>query len=400
MKTAATFLLLTLASTAASARQLPTNDPVSEARFHFGVIGFSPSIGLTNAGVDTNVFNEVNNPKQDFTSTTQAGSKAWMRTGKGLLSLEGQVEYVHFSEYESERSFNSNAKGQYELRFNRLRPYGSAATVNTKNRPGFEIDKRVRHYESDYHAGSDFRVASKGAVRLDFRHRDYTIPSDETYQGRNLSAELNRTLKVASLGWRQRLTALTTWVTQVSRESERFDENFIRNSDSFRVSSGFELGQFALIRGNAFVGFRRLTPADGGLIPKYSGVTADVDVSYTAPSQTRLSAAVDRDVQYSYESRTPYYVQTGWTATLTQRVVGRWDARVSGGIDRLAYKPLFDFLPDARTDHVNRFGGGFGYNVAEQVRIGFDVTNYTRRSDLPGREYSGLRAGVSITYGY
>ena len=399
MKTPAFFLLVILASTTAAA-QIPTNDPVAEAPYRLGVVGVAPRLGITNIGVDTNVFNEVNNPKQDFTSTTQGGGQMWLRTGKGLLSADGTLEYVYFSQYSSERSFNSNAKGQYELRFNKLRPYASAATVNTRNRPGFEIDKRVRHYESDYHVGSDLRVASKGAVRLDFRHRDYTIPSDETYQGRNLSEELNRTLKVASLGWRQRLTSLTTWVTQVSKETERFDENTIRNSDSFRVSSGFELGQFALIRGNAFVGYRKLTPADGGLLPEFSGVTADVDVSYTAPTQTRLSAAVDRDVQYSYESLTPYYVQTGWTVRLTQRIIGRWDGQVSGGRDRLAYQALFDFAPAARTDYVNRFGGGTGYRMAEQVRVSFDVTSYTRRSDLPGREYSGLRAGVSVTYGY
>jgi hypothetical protein len=399
MKTAALFLLVTLTSTAAAA-QIPTNDPVAEAPYRFGVLGLAPRIGLTNIGIDTNVFNEVNNPKQDFTTTLQTGGEMWLRTGKGLLSVDGTLESIYFAEYSSESSVNSNAKGQYEFRFNKVRPYASAATINRRDRPGFEIDKRIRHYESDYHVGSDLRVASKGAVRLDFRHRDYTIPSDEVYQGRNLSEELNRTLKVVNVGWRQRLTSLTTWVTQVSKESERFDENTIRNSDSFRMSSGFELGQFALIRGNAFVGFRKLTPADGGLLPEFSGVTADVDVSYTAPTQTRLSVAVDRDVQYSYERRTPYYLQTGWTLRLTQRLVGRFDGQVSGGRDRLDYQALADALPDARTDYVDRLGGGIGYRLGEEVRLGFDVTNYARRSDLPGREYSGLRAGVSVTYGY
>ena len=34
------------------------------------------------------------------------------------------------------------------------------------------------------------------------------------------------------------------------------------NSNSVRLSSGFELGRLALIRGSAFVGFRKLTPAE------------------------------------------------------------------------------------------------------------------------------------------
>jgi hypothetical protein len=393
-------MLFALIPAAATARQIPTNDPVAEAPFRIGVVGISPVFGLRNIGVDTNVFYDVIDPKQDFTTTAIGGAEAWLRTGKGLVSLGGNMEYIYFAEYETERSFNSDAKGQFELRFNKLRPYASAATVNRRDRPGFEIDKRVRHYETDYHAGTDIRIASKGAVRIDYRHRDYRIPSDEIYQGRSLAEELNRTLEVIDVGWRHRLTSMTTWITRVSRESERFEQNTIRNSDSTRVSSGFELGQLALIRGRAFVGYRKLTPADGGLIPEFSGVTADISVSYTAPTQTRLTADVDRDVQYSYERRTPYYVLTGWTATLTQRVVGRWDGQLSGGRDRLAYEAIAGFLPDARTDFVNRFGGGVGYNMSDQVRVSFDVANYARRSDLPGREYNGLRAGISVTYGY
>ncbi len=218
------------------------------------------------------------------------------------------------------------------------------------------------------------------------------------YFGRALNQELNRTLKSAELGWRQRLTALTTWITRMSRESERFEFEDARNSDSFRVSSGFELGRFALIRGSAFAGYRKLTPADGGILPGFSGVTADVDVSYTAPTQTRLGAAVERDVQYSYERATPYYVQTGWTATLTQRVTGKWDAQVSGGRDRLAYQAINP--TDARKDFVGRFGGGIGYAVRDQVRASFDVNSVYRSSEIPGREYGGIRAGLNVTYGY
>ena len=154
----------------------------------------------------------------------------------------------------------------------------------------------------------------------------------------------------------------------------------------------------ALVRGSAFAGYRKLTPAAGGILPEFSGVTADVDVSYTAPTQSRLGIAVDRDVQFSYDTRTPYYVQTGWTASLTQRVTGRWDLQLTGGRDRLAYQSTNPI--DARKDFVGRFGGGIGYAVRDQVRASFDVNSLYRSSELPGREYGGIRAGLSVTYGY
>jgi hypothetical protein len=382
----------------AFAQQVPTDDPVASAAIHLGALGVNPRFVLNNAGVDTNVFNAVDDRQRDFTFTTAPGADIYLRTGRGLLSVSGGAEYVYFQRFATERSINSNATGQYEFRFNRLRPYASAGTLNTKQRPGYEIDVRARHYETDLRVGSDFRFMSKSTARLEFRKLDYKFAGDAAFSGRPLNQELNRTLKAVDLSWRQRLTALTTWVTRASRESERFDLENARNSDSLRFSSGFELGRFALIRGSAFAGFRTLTPADGGTLPGFSGVTADVDVSYTLPTQTRLNAAVERDIQYSYDVQTPYYVQTGWTVTLTQRVTGKWDAQLSGGRDRLAYQSNDESRE--RRDFVGRFAGGIGYAVRDGVRASFDLKSFYRSSEIRGREYGGLRAGLSVTYGY
>ena len=83
--------------------------------------------------------------------------------------------------------------------------------------------------------------------------------------------------------------------------------------------------------------------------------TDNVNVAYTAPTQTRLGVSVNRDIQYSYEERNPYYVQTSWTATLTQRITGRWDGQLTGGQDRLGYRFIVPTV-DSRTDTIGRFG--------------------------------------------
>lgn len=391
-----------LVSNAAYAQQVPgaSEDPVADARFHFGVIAIDPRVAIRNIGVDTNVFNSTTNKQRDFTTTAAPGAAIYMRTGKGLLTIDGDVEIVYFNRFESERSVNSNVRGQYELRFNRFRPYVAAGTLNTRQRPGYEIDARARHFENDYRAGADFRIASKSIARLEFRNAKIAFDGDAVFGGRPLNQEFNRTLKVADLSWRQRLTALTTWVTHFTRETDRFEFGSLRNADTTRLSTGFELGRFALVRGSAFVGYRRLKSADGGLLPSFSGMTADTDVSYTAPSQTRIGIAVNRDVQYSYDVLTPYYIQTGWTATLTQRVIGRWDAQLSGGRDRLAYQSIGGLSALNRNDFVGRFGGGIGYALGDQIRASLDVISFYRSSEIPGREYGAVRAGFSVTYGY
>lgn len=393
-------LLFALVATTAAAQQVPSaaDDPVATARFKFGVIGLNPRVGVQNVGFDTNVFNTTENEQRDFTFTMAPGTQLFMRTGKGLLTLDGAAEFVYFNEFTTERAVNSNVTGQYELRFNRVRPYVSVRSVNTRQRPGYEIDARARHYETDIHTGADFRVASKSTIRIDYRHLDYNFAGDAVFSGRPLNQDLNRNLSALDIGWRQRLTSLTTWVTRITTESERFEFENVRNSDSFRVNSGFELGRFALIRGSAFAGYRKLRAADGGVLPEFSGLTADVNVAYSAPTQTRLSGVIERDIQYSYERRTPYYVQTGWTAILTQRVVGRWDVQLQGGRDRLSYQAVN--VSDQHRDFVGRFGGGIGYAIGDQVRAGFDVQSFYRSSDVPGKEYGSIRAGLSVTYGY
>lgn len=393
-------LLFALVATTAAAQQVPSaaDDPVATARLKFGVIGLNPRVGVQNVGFDTNVFNTTENEQRDFTFTMAPGTQLFMRTGKGLLTLDGAAEFVYFNEFTTERAVNSNVTGQYELRFNRVRPYVSVRSVNTRQRPGYEIDARARHYETDIHTGADFRVASKSTIRIDYRHLDYNFAGDAVFSGRPLNQDLNRNLSALDIGWRQRLTSLTTWVTRITTESERFEFENVRNSDSFRVNSGFELGRFALIRGSAFAGYRKLRAADGGVLPEFSGLTADVNVAYSAPTQTRLSGVIERDIQYSYERRTPYYVQTGWTAILTQRVVGRWDVQLQGGRDRLSYQAVN--VSDQHRDFVGRFGGGIGYAIGDQVRAGFDVQSFYRSSDVPGKEYGSIRAGLSVTYGY
>jgi hypothetical protein len=390
--------LFTCTAKFAKAEQTQTSDDVvANARFKFGVISVDPRLALRDFGVDTNVFNEASGAERDFTVTVSPGADLWLRTRRGLLSLQGNLDVVHFNRYSSERSINSNATGRYEYRFNRFQPYMFGRTVNTRERPGYEIDARARHYETEFGAGTQFRVFSKSYLNVQFRHLQYSFAPEVLYNGRTLNHALNRTRKSVDLGWRQRLTALTNWVVTASTERERFDFESLRNADNTRIVSGFELGRLALVRGSAFVGYRRLAPAAGGLLREFSGLTADTDVNYTAPTQTRIGVTVLRDLQFSYEDANPYYVQTSWTATLTQRLTGRWDAQVSGGRDRLSYEALSG---DGHLDKIGRFGGGMGYQFGEEIRVSFDVLSYYRRSPIPGREYGGTRAGLSVKYGY
>ncbi len=69
--------------------------------------------------------------------------------------------------------------------------------------------------------------------------------------------------------------------------------------------SGLEFKPLALISGSAFLGFRSFSPIEDQL-PGFNGLTAAVDLHYIARDRLRLNAAVDLDVDYSFEPLLPY----------------------------------------------------------------------------------------------
>jgi hypothetical protein len=52
-----------------------------------------------------------------------------------------------------------------------------------------------------------------------------------------------------------------------------------------------------------------------------------------------------------------------------------------------------------RVDHIETYGGGFGYHIGRDMRIGVNVDQNLRLSPVSGRQYRGLRYGIAVTYG-
>jgi hypothetical protein len=389
---------LVLIPSRAVAQQLG-EDPVTNAPVRVGVIGLDPRFNLVNVGVDNNVFNETSQPKSDFTFTVQPSLSIAMRTGRGLLTATGRADAVYFNTYESERSLNTFGHGEYRYELNRLAPFISFSALDTRERPGAEIDARAQRFENTLNVGMDGRIASKSNLRLTVRRASVKFAGDAVFQTRSLENVLNRRASSVEVSWRQQLTSITTFQLLASVGQERFEYSVERNSNSSRADAGFEMGRFALIRGKAFVGYRRLMPTAGGTLPEFAGLTTNVDVAYTAPTQTRVSAILRKDIDYSFEILEPYYVQAGWLLNLTQRLVGRWEARLTGGQDRLSYRQAIVTAQVPRVDTTDRIGGGAGFEVRRGVTIGFMVEWNSRDSTLPGRRYQTTRSFGTVTYG-
>src|SRR5688572_7361999 len=170
--------VLLLLATVAPVLAQTAEDPVETARIQVGPLGLTPSVALTNFGVDTNVFNEVDDPKQDFTFTASPRVDAWFRAGRSRTAIQGSLDLVYFQKYLSERSVDGAVTARLELRGNRVTPWAAGGFASGRQRVGYEIDLRSRQVTKDVALGVEGRLTAKTRVELSAALTEYSFDGD------------------------------------------------------------------------------------------------------------------------------------------------------------------------------------------------------------------------------
>lgn len=397
-------LAASLVSTVSAQTPFAPGEPDPEqVRVRIGPLWLNPTLSLRNIGIDTNVFNDPleQNPKRDFTITMVPTTQLWLRMGPTWISGTIEEQIVWFQKYVNQRSANTRAQGAWRVPLNRLIFNVTGSYLNTRERPGFEIDERAQRTEKGVEGTVEIRALSRtffgvraGKAKVDF-------DAGVVFRDGNLSRELNRTSLSYGLTARHQLTPLTDLVFEASRQEERFTLSPLRDSDSSIASVGMRFDKFALIKGAASVGYRDFRPLQPG-VPAFQGATASVDLTYTILGVTRLGVQATRDVNYSSNVNQPYYLQTGISGSLAQQIFGPLDAVARIGAQQLDYRDRavagLEFV--SRTDTVRSYGLGIGYHMGKELRLGVNVDQQKRRSPLPDHRYEGLKFGSAVTYGF
>lgn len=379
-----------------------SGEPPTNVRIRVGPLFINPTIGVSNSGVDTNVFNEATSegPKSDFTFTAVPAADLWLRLRRSWLTANIREDLVYYQKYASERAANTSYQLGYTLPFNRLILKSSATYVNTRERPGFEIDARSERVQ--YYFGGSLEVRASPKVFVGARAGRTIVDFDKAavFLGASLHDELSRRTTNAGFTVGYRVTPITTVAVDFAREAERFAFAPLRDSDSTLISAGLRFDPAALIKGSATIGYRNYEPLGGG-VPGYRGTTAAVNVSYVFLGITRIGMTLTRDVQSSFDVNQPYYVLTGGTVDVGQHVFGPVDVVARRGLQQLAYRDRDGaaVAVSNRVDHVDSYGGGVGYRLGRNARVGLNIDHNERLSAVDGRRYQGLIFGMSVTYG-
>lgn len=375
------------------------DDPAASARFRVGPVRFTPAISVTNLGVNTNVFNEVDNPRSDTTAAIGPVVNAWMNVGRSRLSGRASGQYLYFDKYADQRAWGTSDDGRWEFPLGRITPFVTGSYTNTRQQQGYEIDVYARQRTNTLGGGADIQVGGKTKVTVSGTRGQVAYDDNATFLGVGLAGTLNHKSDIEQVQVRYTLTPLTTFVVGGLLAQDRFDADPVRDANSTKIMPGLEFKPFALVSGTVAVGYRWFRALDK-TTPDSQGVIATVDARYVI-GPTRLVAKVSRDLTYSFEPDQPYYTLTDLTLSATEQLSSAWDIVGRGGWQSLDYSRFATSLaPVGRVDTVRQYGAGIGYRVGHTVRIGFDTTYYRRRSAAEAdRGYEGYRSGISISYG-
>lgn len=391
---------VTVASALPASAQIttpPPDVPVIQA----GPLGISPTIMLRDIGRDENVFNERDDPKSDFTFTLVPRAEVVFKPRNLRLAYTAATEYVYYREYKSERATNLSSAVRADVTLGWFTPYVLATGTNTRQRLNEEIDLRARHRERVYGAGFGIKVGTRLTLGASGRTTRLRFDEATTFRGEDLARSFDSDLQAIEGSAGLQLTPFTQVSLVVSREQQRFEIARERDSDSLRVTPTFHFSPEAVLNGSLAVGYRRFEPRTSTL-PAYSGFVATATIGTTLFNRHRVETVFGRDIRYSYERDTPYYLATGGTVTVTSQLVGPFDVRLTGTRQLLAYRASRDTLLAARPgdDTVTGYGGGFGYRIRERLRIGLNAEWLGRDSQLsPDREYRNRRIFASLTWG-
>jgi hypothetical protein len=365
-----------------------------------GALQLTPTFVISQLGVDTNVFNSVDDPRSDFTFTMGPELEVVLPQPRFEISARTGVDFVYYKTYGDERGVNFDGQARIDIPVgSRLRLFVEDRYLNTRDRPDLEVDVRSRRYQNEVGVGVRVAILPKIDVGIEGRTAVTEFRNDVEFEGQRLSETLDQEWRAVQASIAYRATPLTTFSVVAEARETAFPNAESRNSHQISITPGVTFSPGALISGRLRLGYRE-TQALDDRVRDDSGLYADVGLSYRLGEATEFDFSVTRELVYAYARAEPYYVAQGYALTVRRALVRSFDVTAGAHRRVLDYSRLAsadDGSPPRETT-VRGLSGGIGYIMNRQTRVGVQVNYQERLSNQPGAPvYNGLRAGLTMT---
>lgn len=382
----------------------PLTAPLVDTEPTVGVLGmgpvkFAPGIMIPEIGWDSNVFDEPESlgPKEDWVVSINPDVSAYSRLRLLRVSAYAGAELTYYNKYESERSAGHQFRLRSDLLLSRVRPFVGWGSVETRTRPNGEIDTRADRQEDELSGGVAFDL-SPSSVVYGSSYLLSTVYESALEDGIDLSQTLTRDTWNYEGGLKTDLTPLLSMQLSASYREDIFKYEPIRNTQSWNGTATFGFAPDAVVNGTVQAGYRDMKVNEPGVKP-YRGLVGNATISYVLLEVGRISAALSRDVEYSFDSLDAYYLGQSLTLAYTHRLFGEVDVQVKGSRGKFNYDARED--QPSRSDTLSTVGGSLGYNLRNRTRIALNYEYAERRSPtIAERNYQRRRAFLSWGYAF
>lgn len=253
-----------------------------------------------------------------------------------------------------------------------------------------EVAQKSRRVEGTLSSSFDLRIGARTHVVGEYTFQQTRYDADASFRGNLLNEQLDYDRHIVSAGLAYELTPLTRVGAHVVRVDDRFRRNPGRNNDSVIVNGVVTWSPLARVSGVASAGVKSFSPPDQSA-ERFKGVVVRTAMTYVGGDATLATVALTRDTEYSYDIQRSYYLSTEVRASVEQRIVGRLEAVVQGGIWTLNYRGFM-----GGEDRQTSYGGGMRFRLRPWMRAGFNVDQIRRQGGSP---WTATRLVAFFTYG-
>jgi hypothetical protein len=378
-------------------REKIDND-LQRSRLRLGPVRLLPSIAITNAGYDSNVFATSVNPVSDWTFTVRGGLRFLLPMGtKMYFRADALPQYTWYDKVTDRRTFGGIANASLFGFFNhmtvQLTGYGA------KDFGVYSTEFVSRVLSTTVGGNGAVEVQITPALSVFGRGEAQRIRYDNA--GQVVDVTINdRTETAARGGVRYRISE--DWSVSSAYEQTWSDFDKVpqqRNNQSRAYLLGVQFGRprfFVNVSG----GYREGRPMDDSAFPPYSTPTGTFFASFYATRWLEIQAYGKRGVVYSIESSDPYFITNQIGGGLNIQPLDRVLVKGFATTGPNQY-PLVPGETTERRDERTIFGGGVSVRVTERgVVTGLvtrDETKTTSSSTLVNPAVTRFTLTVSLS---
>ncbi|MBE3119803.1 MAG: outer membrane beta-barrel protein [Candidatus Atribacteria bacterium] len=376
-----------------------------DAAWKFGPFRIQPSLVISNAGVDSNLYYSTNEPIKDYTVTAGPAAILYVPIHrKFVLSLYGSPQYVWYSKTDRERTWNYYFSGAAQLSLKNVFFSLEGIYSDARERWNTEIDIRPRRKEEGYGGSVLVKTSRKTSVSLGYRTVKYNYESVVYGDSFDVRERLNRQESYANFSFFYQASTQRRFFLDFEYGQYEFDfaiQAAIGDSRSAAAYAGLDLSRLGRrVRGRIRVGYKKFDIRNPE-VPDNGGVVGDSQLSVRLAKPFVIRGSYVRDVRFSLWYDNPYYVESRPGAGVSLYLLRFLRLDYDYSVGRNRYPVVGGGGPDVkRLDEYSIHSAAVYFRIKKTVALGFIASLWTRNSNLETEDDRRTFFGLNLTYDF